>query len=254
MQPYQPIDSTLNKLSLAQSHSYPQHDPPRPIAMVHPSRPVHPPPVPPKPSSLALEGFVNKIDLLTPPHSPPEQEQSPKPSPAVPVTDQVEMLTIHLRRTADRRKPLGFSIVGGSDSPRGAIPIIVKTIYAGGLAADEGRLAKGDEILAVNDTDVASLSNAQTLDVFKKYRHVDVQLTVRRRKMRLVWSYDLAQILQHVTTIHLATAPRQHRLAGHSHARLRPDAAVVLRRNPERLGHDRHGVARLRPQPPCTRV
>uniref|UniRef100_A0A3P9NAQ3 PDZ domain-containing protein n=1 Tax=Poecilia reticulata TaxID=8081 RepID=A0A3P9NAQ3_POERE len=41
---------------------------------------------------------------------------------------------------------LGFSIVGGFGSPHGDLPIYVKT----GAAAVDGRLKRGDQILAVN--------------------------------------------------------------------------------------------------------
>jgi len=47
-----------------------------------------------------------------------------------------------LDRGHDKTRKLGFTVVGGRDSPRGPMGIYIKTIFPGGLA-DENQLREG---------------------------------------------------------------------------------------------------------------
>ncbi|KAK8751822.1 hypothetical protein OTU49_010449, partial [Cherax quadricarinatus] len=79
------------------------------------------------------------------------------------------------------RKSLGFSIVGGRDSPKGSMGIFVKTIFPNGQAAEENKLKNGDEILAVNGKTLSGLSHAEAIAVFKSIRAGKVIMHVGRR-------------------------------------------------------------------------
>lgn len=79
------------------------------------------------------------------------------------------------------KKGLGFSIVGGRDSPKGNIGIFVKTIFPVGQAAEEGTLKEGDEIFAVNGESLAGASHSEAITMFKAIRSGKVVLHVGRR-------------------------------------------------------------------------
>ncbi|XP_071438636.1 uncharacterized protein [Hetaerina americana] len=79
------------------------------------------------------------------------------------------------------KKGLGFTIVGGRDSPRGALGIFVKSILASGQAADDGRLAEGDEVLAVNGEVCHDLTHADAVALFKGIKNGSVALHICRR-------------------------------------------------------------------------
>ena len=78
-------------------------------------------------------------------------------------------------------KGLGFSIVGGRDSPKGNMGIYVKTVFPHGQAAESGRLKEGDEILAVNGKPLHGLSHQEAIDVFKQFRTGQIVLHIGRR-------------------------------------------------------------------------
>ncbi|XP_033029164.1 LOW QUALITY PROTEIN: multiple PDZ domain protein-like [Lacerta agilis] len=82
--------------------------------------------------------------------------------------------TITLDRGPDG---LGFSIVGGYGSPHGDLPIYVKTVFAKGAAAEEGRLKRGDQIIAVNGQSLEGITHEEAVAILKRTKGT-VTLTV----------------------------------------------------------------------------
>ncbi|KAM8843299.1 multiple PDZ domain protein-like isoform 2-T2 [Synchiropus picturatus] len=72
---------------------------------------------------------------------------------------------------------LGFSIVGGYGSPHGDLPIYIKTVFNKGAAIEDGRLKRGDQIIAVNGHCLEGVTHAEAVDVLKKTKGT-VVLTV----------------------------------------------------------------------------
>ncbi|XP_052570949.1 multiple PDZ domain protein isoform X6 [Peromyscus californicus insignis] len=73
--------------------------------------------------------------------------------------------TITLDRGPDG---LGFSIVGGYGSPHGDLPIYVKTVFAKGAAAEDGRLKRGDQIIAVNGQSLEGVTHEEAVAILKR--------------------------------------------------------------------------------------
>ncbi|XP_077201171.1 multiple PDZ domain protein isoform X17 [Paroedura picta] len=82
--------------------------------------------------------------------------------------------TITLDRGSDG---LGFSIVGGYGSPHGDLPIYVKTVFAKGAAAEDGRLKRGDQIIAVNGQSLEGVTHEEAVAILKRTKGT-VTLTV----------------------------------------------------------------------------
>lgn len=79
-------------------------------------------------------------------------------------------------------KSLGFSIVGGKDSPKGSIGIYVKSIFPNGQALDI--LKEGDEIFSVNGRSVAGLAHHEAIGIFKEIKVGSLQVTIGRREVK----------------------------------------------------------------------
>ncbi|XP_068626431.1 uncharacterized protein [Battus philenor] len=79
-------------------------------------------------------------------------------------------------------KSLGFSIVGGTDSPKGQMGIFIKTVFPNGQAADKGNIFEGDEILSVNNVPTRGLSHAGAISLFKQVKEGKIELTLSRRR------------------------------------------------------------------------
>lgn len=79
------------------------------------------------------------------------------------------------------KKSLGFSVVGGRDSPKGHMGIYVKSIFPNGQAAETNLLKEGDEIFTVNGQTLEGLSHAEAISLFKRIKQGDVVLHIGRK-------------------------------------------------------------------------
>ncbi len=67
--------------------------------------------------------------------------------------------------------------MGGRGSPHGDLPIYVKTVFARGAAAQDGRLRRGDQILAVNGVSLDGVTHEEAVAILKHCKGV-IELSV----------------------------------------------------------------------------
>lgn len=129
---------------------------------------------------------------------------------STPKTNSVTRNSLALRKVQFMKKPgskaLGFSIVGGIDSPKGKMGIFVKTIYEYGQAAESGQLKEGkgsgcigrkseiingqlllsgDLILSVNNQPLHGVTHQEAINVFKGIKNGLVEMIVGRAQANL---------------------------------------------------------------------
>ncbi|XP_033334406.2 uncharacterized protein LOC117225183 [Megalopta genalis] len=98
-------------------------------------------------------------------------------------TEPQHYLTRHIAKfEKGYGKPsLGFSVVGGRDSPRGEMGIFVRRVFPGGQADVSKSLFQGDEILSLNGKVLRGYTHQEVIELFKAVREGPIELEVTRR-------------------------------------------------------------------------
>ena len=68
-------------------------------------------------------------------------------------------------------------MVGGTGSTHGDLPILIKSVFSRGAAAKDGRMKRGDQILAVNGESLLGVPHDQAVQLLKEVRG-EVVLTI----------------------------------------------------------------------------
>ncbi|XP_050538549.1 uncharacterized protein LOC126903983 [Daktulosphaira vitifoliae] len=127
-----------------------------------------------KPKITGMRKFsIHHIDNIQPKQS--QFPQLPRPR-----SLSISLSTVTFSK-GPGHKSLGFSIVGGTDSPKGSMGIFVKTIFPNGQAAESKRLKEGDEIISVNGKNLDGFRHSQAISLFKEIKTGQIVMQVGRR-------------------------------------------------------------------------
>nr|CAD7430879.1 unnamed protein product [Timema monikensis] len=188
-----------------------------------------------------MKKFSYQFDPVT-----PRLRNTPRPIagtlPRRPKSLTMSLLTVTFQK-GPGKKSLGFSVVGGQDSPKGSMGIFVKTVFQSGQAAEDGSLKEGDEILTVNGSSLQGLTHAEAITAFKNIKEGQVLLHVGRRDPQnksdqtaghltdqghILFTKARLTSLSHVTT--LTSSTEQYLRIGHDHVGEGPSPRTTQRR------------------------
>ena len=77
-------------------------------------------------------------------------------------------MEVEITLVRNGKESLGFSLVGGVNSSKGNSPVYVRSIAPHGLAAEDGRLQPGDEILRINGVTLCNMSQDEVVQVIRQ--------------------------------------------------------------------------------------
>ncbi|XP_071513543.1 uncharacterized protein [Panulirus ornatus] len=148
-----------------------------------------PPQTPPKPPNTTITTTHHNTSASSHEDDDTDKGDGHQPSFCT-LPRQKREVTFQIRTVIFEKGPghrsLGFSIVGGTDSPKGSMGIFVKTVFPQGQAAASGALQEGDEILAINGKPLHGSSHKDAIQAFKEIKQGKVVLHIgRRRKKKL---------------------------------------------------------------------
>ncbi|XP_073322064.1 multiple PDZ domain protein [Pagrus major] len=127
--------------------------------------------------AISLQVVAGSAGVSTKDHNDVHAQSSCQPS-SLPRFHNNQRARMYKTITLERGSTgLGFSIVGGFGSPHGDLPIYIKTVFNKGAAVEDGRLKRGDQIIAVNGHCLEGVTHSEAVDLLKKTKGT-VVLTV----------------------------------------------------------------------------